>query len=102
MAQTIVAKFDLNIERILESSEVYRARREVIANAPDEQALTGTSDVRIMKDAKGVWHIRDYGRGLKCEHLTPRRLECVNPIARRRVFQFEIRAQPISAPGVLR
>jgi hypothetical protein len=33
-------KFDLNIEKILESWETHHALREVIANALDEQALT--------------------------------------------------------------
>lgn len=63
-------KFDLNIEEILEDWEVYHAVREVIANAIDEQLLTKTEDVEIFKDSKGKWHIRDYGRGLKYEHLT--------------------------------
>ena len=63
-------KFDLNIEKILEGWEVRHALREVIANALDEQALTDTRDVTIAKDSRGAWHIRDYGRGLKYEHLT--------------------------------
>lgn len=62
--------FDLNIERILEGWETCHAVREVIANALDEQALTGTKEIRIAKDAAGAWHVRDYGRGLKYEHLT--------------------------------
>jgi hypothetical protein len=44
--------------------------RKVLANALDEQALTKTKDVAISKDEQGRWHIRDYGRGLKYEHLT--------------------------------
>jgi hypothetical protein len=32
--------------------------REVIANALDEQALTGTEELRISQDAEGRWHIR--------------------------------------------
>jgi hypothetical protein len=63
-------KFDLNIEKILEGWEACHAVREVIANALDEQALTDTRDVEITKDRDGAWHIRDYGRGLKYEHLT--------------------------------
>ncbi len=63
-------RFDLNIEKILEDWEVRHALREVIANALDEQALTGTQDMAIAKDSRGAWHIRDYGRGLKYEHLT--------------------------------
>jgi hypothetical protein len=64
-----VKKFDLNIEEILEDWEVHHAVREVIANAIDEQLLTKTRGIEIFKDPKGKWHIRDYGRGLKYEHL---------------------------------
>ena len=63
-------KFDLNIERVLEDWGVRHALREVIANALDEQILTKTPDVEIRKDKAGRWHIRDYGRGLRYEHLT--------------------------------
>ncbi|MHB1516504.1 MAG: ATP-binding protein [Acidiferrobacteraceae bacterium] len=63
-------KFDLNIEKVLEDWGVHHALREIIANALDEQVLTNTNDVRIFKDNQGRWHIRDYGRGLKHEHLT--------------------------------
>ena len=45
------------------------AIREVIANALDEQALTGTAEVRIVKRRDG-WHITDSGRGLRYQHLT--------------------------------
>lgn len=62
--------FDLNIEKILEGWETCHAVREIIANALDEQVLTGTRDIDTSKDRKGVWHIRDFGRGLKYEHLT--------------------------------
>lgn len=62
--------FDLNIERILQSWEVCHAIRELIANALDEQELTATKEIEITKDARGQWHVRDYGRGLKYEHLT--------------------------------
>jgi len=70
MSDILIRKFDLNIEKILEGWEVRHAIRELIANALDEQALTDTADVAITKDLKGVWHVRDYGRGLKYEHLT--------------------------------
>jgi hypothetical protein len=70
MPQTATGKFDLNIEKILEGWEVRHALRELIANALDEQALTDTSEVRITKDSEGVWHVRDFGRGLKYEHFT--------------------------------
>jgi hypothetical protein len=62
--------FDLNIEKILEGWEVCHAVRELIANALDEQSLSDTRDVEITADREGVWHIRDFGRGLKYEHLT--------------------------------
>jgi hypothetical protein len=62
--------FDLNIEKILEDWEIYHALREVIANALDEQQLTKTREIEITKDQEGCWRIRDYGRGLKYEHLT--------------------------------
>ena len=63
-------QFDLNIERVLEHWTVAHALRELIANALDEQALTGTADPRIVKDAESRWHIKDDGRGLRYEHLT--------------------------------
>ena len=70
MSDANARRFDLNIEKILDSWEVRHALREVIANALDEQALTDTLDVTIAKDLRGAWYIRDYGRGLKYEHLT--------------------------------
>ena len=63
-------KFDLNIEKILEGWEVCHAIREIIANAIDEQVLTDTKQVEIAKDGRGAWRVRDFGRGLKYEHLT--------------------------------
>ncbi len=65
----MVKEFDLNIEKILENWEVYHAVREVIANALDEQKLTGTADISIHKE-NGIWYITDYGRGLNYHHLT--------------------------------
>lgn len=65
-----VRKFDLNMQEVLESWAVADAIREVIANALDEQALTGTDEIEISVDDEGRWHIRDYGRGLHHEHLT--------------------------------
>ncbi len=62
--------FDLNIEKILEDWEVHHALREVIANALDEQLLTGTKSIEITEDLSGNWHIGDYGRGLRHDHLT--------------------------------
>jgi hypothetical protein len=65
-----VRNFDLNIEKVLEGWETCHAIREIIANALDEQALTQTADVQISRNPDGAWHIRDFGRGLKYEHLT--------------------------------
>lgn len=62
-------KFDLNIEKILEDWEMHHAIREVIANALDEQLLTHTDDVTIIK-RNSTWIIRDFGRGLRYTHLT--------------------------------
>lgn len=62
-------KFDLNIEKVLEDWDVYHAIREIIANAIDEQILTDTKDIEIKKE-KNSFVIRDYGRGIKYEHLT--------------------------------
>ncbi len=63
-------EFDLNIERVLENWAVAHALREIIANAIDEQALTGSRDPEIFADSDGCWHIRDWGRGVRYEHLT--------------------------------
>jgi hypothetical protein len=62
--------FDLNIEKVLEHWTVPFAIRELIANALDEQALTGTAEPAIFKDAGGNWHVADQGRGVRYEHLT--------------------------------
>jgi len=69
MTETI-RKFDLNIERVLEHWEVAHALREVIANALDEAALSGTADPSIFKDEQNIWHVKDVGRGLHYTHLT--------------------------------
>lgn len=62
-------KFDLNIEKILENWETFHAIRELIANALDEQLLTKTNEVEILKNDNS-WIIRDFGRGLRYTHLT--------------------------------
>jgi len=62
--------FDLNIEKILEGWEICHAIREFIANALDEQVLSATQDVQITQDDDGLFHVRDFGRGLKYDHLT--------------------------------
>ena len=64
-----VKEFDLNIQKVLEDWEVFHALREIIANAIDEQLLTDTKDITILKSGDS-WVIRDYGRGLQYEHLT--------------------------------
>lgn len=61
-------QFDLNIDKILENWECRHAVREIIANALDEQKITNTQEIEIYKDGL-EWVIRDYGRGLKYEHL---------------------------------
>lgn len=63
-------KFDLNIEKVLEHWSLAHALREIIANALDESILSNTQQPLIHKDSNGLWHIKDYGRGLKYEHLT--------------------------------
>lgn len=62
--------FDLNIEKILEGWELRHAVRELIANALDEQVLSGTADIEVSSEKPDHWHIRDFGRGLRYEHLT--------------------------------
>lgn len=61
-------QFDLNIDKILENWECKHALREIIANSLDEQTITGSRDINIYKIGQ-EWVIRDYGRGLKYEHL---------------------------------
>ncbi|MEK4250351.1 ATP-binding protein [Paenibacillus sp. FSL W7-1287] len=65
-----VRQFDLNIEKVLEHWNIAFALRELIANAFDEHKLTKTKEPEIYKDENGVWHIRDFGRGLRYEHFT--------------------------------
>ena len=55
---------------MLENWTVAHALREVIANALDEQALTGTPEPQILQERREDWHVRDWGRGLRYEHLT--------------------------------
>jgi hypothetical protein len=65
-----VRTFDLNIEEVLENWEVEHGLREIVANALDEQVLSNTPEIKIHKDERGDWHIRDFGRGLRIEHFT--------------------------------
>lgn len=68
--ETQVGKFDLNMEEVLEAWGPSDAAREILANALDEQALTGGPNPEVYQDEDGCWHVRDYGRGLQYEHLT--------------------------------
>lgn len=76
--------FDLNIKKILEAWDNAHAVRELIANALDEQVLSGTAEPAILRDEAGVWTIRDYGRGLRYEHFTqnenPEKLKAVGRV----------------------
>lgn len=63
-------RFDLNIDRMLENWDASHAIREIIANALDEQILTGTPEIAISRDGDNEWRIRDFGRGLRHEHFT--------------------------------
>ena len=69
MDDTSPRQFDLNVETVLDDWEVYHAIREVIANALDEQVLTGTKDIEITGGG-AHFEIRDYGRGIRYAHLT--------------------------------
>ena len=62
-------RFDLNMkEDLLEAWTPSDGIRELIANALDEQVLTGTDPVAI-QSADSTAEIRDYGRGLRYEHF---------------------------------
>ncbi|MDA0757033.1 MAG: ATP-binding protein [Crenarchaeota archaeon] len=65
-----VGKFDLNIEDVLDNWEVYHALREIIANALDEQILSNSAKKIEITNERDVTKIRDFGRGLRYEHLT--------------------------------
>lgn len=84
MSNQATQLFDLNIEKILEAWDNAHAVRELIANALDEQALSGTADVAISKDESGDWIIRDFGRGLQYRHFTqnenPEKLNAVGKV----------------------
>src|ERR1700716_3925228 len=68
--KTVERDFDLNIEKVLEGWTVSHAIRELIANALDEQALSGTDEIEIASAGDRTWQIRDFGRGLQHTHLT--------------------------------
>ena len=63
--------FDLNVVRVLEHWSAASALRELIANALDEAVLSKTSTPDIIYEpGTRTVRIRDYGRGLRHEHLT--------------------------------
>ncbi len=76
--------FDLNIEKILEAWDSAHAIRELIANALDEQILSGTQEIDIHKESRDRWVVRDFGRGLRYEHFTqnenPEKLNAVGKV----------------------
>lgn len=65
----VIREFDLNVQSILEHWTIADGIREIIANAIDEQALTSTKDIQIIKD-DDKWHIIDFGRGIDYKHFT--------------------------------
>ena len=62
--------FDLNIGEVLEHWTVAFAIRELIANALDEQQISGSAEPHIFRGDGDAWVVEDYGRGLRYEHLT--------------------------------
>ncbi len=81
-----VRKFDLNIDKVLESWDPSHAIRELIANALDEQVLTNTADIKVYELSPNEWIIRDFGRGLSYEHLiqteNPEKIAASNTIGK--------------------
>jgi hypothetical protein len=61
--------FDLNVEKVLEHWTPAEGLREVISNAIDEAALSGTHEPKISRRGE-AWVVRDSGRGLRYTHLT--------------------------------
>ncbi len=78
--------FDLNVETVLEHWSVAQAVRELLANALDEHLLGCGAEPEIVRLDDGTWRIRDFGRGLRHEHLTqnenPEKLASPNVIGR--------------------
>ncbi|WP_231847039.1 ATP-binding protein [Salinibacter ruber] len=66
--------FDMK-EDLLEAWGPSDGIREIIANALDEQVLTGTDPVDIEFDGENTARIRDYGRGLRHEHFAQEEAE---------------------------
>lgn len=59
---------DLNIAEILESWTAAQAIRELLANALDEQVLSHSAPIQILKH-QNHWEIRDFGRGIEPVHF---------------------------------
>lgn len=55
---------------MLENWSPSHAIREIIANSLDEQILTDSPAIEISQGQTDYWIIRDFGRGLRQEHLT--------------------------------
>lgn len=70
MADVSARAFDLNVGTVLDHWTAEFALREVIANALDEQVLSGTKPPLISQDDAGWWHVRDFGRGIRHVHFT--------------------------------
>lgn len=70
LTSTVTRLFDLNIEKVLDHWEPKHAVRELIANALDEQLLSGSRPIEITKSPSGCWRIHDFGRGVQIEHFT--------------------------------
>jgi hypothetical protein len=82
--------FDLNIEKVLDGWEVSDAIREIIANALDESVLTSTEIPEIVQRGSNCWVIRDFGRGLRYQHLTQKENEEKTRRARDIVGRFGV------------
>ena len=100
------AKVRLNNQEILEDWEKHHAVREVIANAIDEELLSKTKKIRIFKDNKKQWHIRDYGRGLlfHCLHARadhPASTLIIVPVRARLFSEANQRAAWATSCGVI-
>ena len=71
---------------MLEHWSVAQAIREILANALDEHLLGHGAEPEITRVADGTWRVRDFGRGLRHEHLTqnenPEKLESDKVIGR--------------------
>ncbi|MBQ8974321.1 MAG: hypothetical protein IJ072_01205 [Oscillospiraceae bacterium] len=63
-------KFDLNIGQGMANLPLHHAVKELIANALEEQRISGGKDPEIYCDGDGNWHIHDFGRGMKSTHLS--------------------------------